>query len=601
MNQKIILILTVAFLSGCSITNTHHSNPADRSTVSGNSQKPILVQKHSSVSHRNAYLDRSQNNQADEDNYANTYESESINTFQNQPIQAELDQALDLCQAAQDFWQQGEHDNAIQALDQAYSLILNIDTADDPKQSQQKEDIRFMISKRTLEIYASRNTVANGEFNAIPIVINKAVQEEINRITTNERDFFKQSLIRSGKFRPKILILLEEAGLPTELSWLPLVESGFKIRALSKARALGLWQFIPSTGYKFGLKRDDFIDERLDTEKSTHAAIAYLTELHKIFGDWSTVLAAYNCGEGRVLKTIQSQNVNYLDNFWDLYEKLPNETARYVPRFIATLEIVNNPKKYGFDLSNLDSPDDYDTVTISKQVHLKHIADKLDIPANVIYDLNPQLRYQISPNYPFELKVPLTQGEKLLSSIDALSVSELPQRSFAYHRVKKGESIRTISRKYKTDATTIAHANNIKRNNKLATGKILKIPYKTSIKNSQMDKNSKSTSFDLANKQHVVKQGDSLWNIAKRYQTTEKALKEKNHLSSGELLVGQVLKIPGNGTPKVKTSRNVYKVKQGDNPFSIAKDHNMEVDRLLSLNQLTLKSRIYPGQKLYVE
>jgi membrane-bound lytic murein transglycosylase D len=137
-----------------------------------------------------------------------------------------------------------------------------------------------------------------------------------------------------------ILEKLEAAGLPAELSWLPLIESGFKVKALSRARALGLWQFIPSTGYKFGLKRDQYIDERIDFEKSSDAAIAYLKELHNIFGDWSTVLAAYNCGEGRVLRVIRTQNINYLDDFWDLFGRLPFETARYVPRFLAAAPVA---------------------------------------------------------------------------------------------------------------------------------------------------------------------------------------------------------------------------------------------------------------------
>ena len=110
------------------------------------------------------------------------------------------------------------------------------------------------------------------------------------------------------------------------------MESGFKIQAYSRARALGLWQFIPSTGYKFGLSRDEWVDERMDVEKSTQAAIAYLKELHGMFGDWLTVLAAYNCGEGRVLRVISRQHINYFDRFWDLYNQLPRETARYVPR-----------------------------------------------------------------------------------------------------------------------------------------------------------------------------------------------------------------------------------------------------------------------------
>jgi membrane-bound lytic murein transglycosylase D len=233
--------------------------------------------------------------------------------------QAKLDEALEFCRDSQEYWQRGELEKAVDALDQAYLLILDVEPQDDFKLVQEKEDLRFMISKRILEIYASRNIVVNGNHNAIPLDMNRHVKAEIKRFTVGvEKDFFLRSLKRSGRYRPKIVAELKEAGLPEELSWLPLIESGFNVKALSRARALGLWQFIPSTGYKFGLKRDRFIDERMDPDKATRAAIAYLRELHNIFGDWTTVLAAYNCGEGRVLRVIKTQNVNYLDNFWDL-------------------------------------------------------------------------------------------------------------------------------------------------------------------------------------------------------------------------------------------------------------------------------------------
>ena len=281
---------------------------------------------------------------------------------ETQPV---LDDALELCQVSQEFWQKGELENAVDALDQAYALILRVDATDQPKLIQQKEDLRFMISKRILEIYASRNIVVNGNHDAIPLVMNSHVQAEIKRFTVgSERKFFKQSYQRSGIYRPQIVAALREAGLPEELSWLPLIESGFKVNALSRSRALGLWQFIPSTGYKFGLKRDKFIDERMDPVKSTTAAIGYLKELHGIFGDWSTVLAAYNCGEGRVLRVIRNQNLNYLDNFWDLYERLPRETSRYVPRFLATLHVIKNSEKYGLDTILLDPPLESETVMI---------------------------------------------------------------------------------------------------------------------------------------------------------------------------------------------------------------------------------------------
>ncbi|MEA1992063.1 MAG: lytic transglycosylase domain-containing protein, partial [Thermodesulfobacteriota bacterium] len=226
-----------------------------------------------------------------------------------------LDAALDYCKASQEFWVEGYLNKAIDALDQAYGLILKVDPESAPEFIQQKEDLRFMISRRILEIHASRYTAVNGNHNAIPLIMNSYVKQEIRSFQGRERKFFIESYKRSGKYRDEIVKALKEAGLPEDLSWLPLIESGFKVKALSCARALGLWQFIPSTGYKFGLNRDNWIDERLDPTKSTAAALLYLEELHQIFGDWTTVLAAYNCGEGRVLRKIRRQKINYLDNF----------------------------------------------------------------------------------------------------------------------------------------------------------------------------------------------------------------------------------------------------------------------------------------------
>ncbi len=195
-----------------------------------------------------------------------------------------LDSALEFCQASSDFWEQGDLDNTIDALDQAYSLILKIDPSiSSPEILQQREDLRYTISKRIIEVYSSRFTVANGTYKEIPLIMNNHVEKALDILKGRERDFFLDAYKRSGIYRPAIVEALKKAGLPEELSWLPIIESGFKVRALSPARALGLWQFIVSTGYKFGLKRDQWVDERMDPEKSTQSAIAYLKELHRIF------------------------------------------------------------------------------------------------------------------------------------------------------------------------------------------------------------------------------------------------------------------------------------------------------------------------------
>jgi membrane-bound lytic murein transglycosylase D len=465
------------------------------------------------------------------------------NSLHEKKIQPILDEALDFCQASQDFWQKGELENALEALDHAYSLILKIDTDENPKLIQQKEDLRFMISKRILEIYASRNIVVNGNHDAIPMVMNKHIQAEMDRFTKKgEKKFFIESYKRSGRYHSQIVSSLKEAGLPPELSWLPLIESGFKVNALSKARALGLWQFIPSTGYKFGLKRTKYIDERIDPVKSTKAAIAYLKELHQIFGDWATVLAAYNCGEGRVLRVIRTQNINYLDNFWDLYERLPQETARYVPRFMATLHIVKNLEKYGLDSIPVNKPLEYEIITISKQVHLRNVAKKIGATEKTLRELNPELRYRILPQDKYPLRVPIGKGQILLAKLDEIPVSYPPQRAYVYHRIRPGESLSTIARRYRCSVSRIMRANNLRRSSFIVAGKKLKIPRKGTIV--YRPKKQNGTDYGRPST-HVVKSGDSLWIIAKRYGTTTKKIQDLNSLPTTHLHVGQVLEIPG--------------------------------------------------------
>jgi membrane-bound lytic murein transglycosylase D len=530
----------------------------------------------------------------------NSQNHQSEDSDQSEKIQSILDEALDFCQASQDFWQKGELENALEALDHAYALILTTDTTNNPKLIQQKEDLRFMISKRILEIYASRNIVVNGNHNAIPLVMNKHVELEINHFTKyGEKKFFINAYKRSGKYRPQIVSALKAAGMPVELSWLPLIESGFKVNALSRARALGLWQFIPSTGYKFGLKRDKYIDERIDPVKSTEAAIAYLKELHQIFGDWSTVLAAYNCGEGQVLRVIRSQNINYLDNFWDLYERLPRETARYVPRFMAALFIIKNPEKYGLNAISVDEPLEYENVMVSKQIHLKDIAKEIGVPENTLKELNPELRYRILPQDNYPLRVPPGKSEVLLATLDNIPVSYPPQPAYVYHRIRPGESLSTIARRYRTSVRKIMNANNLSRSGYIVAGKKLKIPQRGTMP--YRPKIDRSKDFILPST-HVVKSGDSLWNIANRYGTTTKKIQSLNNLQTTQLHIGQVLKIPGYKDEKIEVGNlKVYMVKRGDSPFDIAQLHNMPLERFLRINLLTPNCKIYPGQKLFIE
>jgi membrane-bound lytic murein transglycosylase D len=199
-----------------------------------------------------------------------------------------------------------------------------------------------------------------------------------------------------------------------------------------------------------------------------------------MFGDWATVLAAYNCGEGAVARVIRDQKINYLDNFWDFYERLPRETARYYPRFLATLAIVKDPAKYGFTLDELDQPLPYETVTIERPVHLKPLAEKLEIPFEDLTVLNPELRRDATPNTAYSLRVPPGKSEAVLANLDKLPKWSPPKTEYVVHKVRRGETLSLIALRYRTSPDRIREANNLKKGKLLRVGQRLKIPTKGS-------------------------------------------------------------------------------------------------------------------------
>jgi membrane-bound lytic murein transglycosylase D len=409
--------------------------------------------------------------------YAESISDEEFYTSENL-VQDRINQAFTLSQIAQDYWKRGEIDSAIELLDRAFLLILSINTHKS-ELIRQINDMRFMISKRIVEIYSSRQIVVRGSRNEIPLTINKQVQHEIDLYTKGHlRNFFIDSYRRSGKYRHMIVEMLKKENLPEELSWLPLIESGFKTTALSRSRALGLWQFMASTGYKFGLNRDPYIDERMNPEKSTQAAIRYLKALHNQFGDWSTVLAAYNCGANRVARAIRNKKINYLDNFWDLYANLPQETARYVPKFLATVHMVENPQKYGLDKITINSPLKFERLTVTKKIHLEDVAKITGIDLKILEELNPELRKNIVPGESYTLNIPEGSKQRLTANVDQILRLNPASVNFFKHQVQSGETLSLIARRYRTSVENIMLVNNLQSANYIVAGETIKIPQK---------------------------------------------------------------------------------------------------------------------------
>ncbi len=457
-----------------------------------------------------------------------------------------LHDALEAYNSADTLWEQGAADDAFAALDHAYERMSQLQADGDAILAQEKENLRHLISRRIVEIYASRQTAVGNPDASIPRVSNAEVQQEIASFQGRERDFFVEAYQRSGLYRPMIVERLREAGLPEQLSWLPLVESGFKERALSRARALGMWQFISSTGYRYGLDRSSWIDERMDPEKSTASALAYLTALHDLFGDWLTALAAYNCGEHAVLREISHQKLSYFDQFWDLYARLPRETRRYVPRFLATLAIVENPANYGFDLPAPLPRVEYEPFEIARATQLEALDRALALPPGTLAKLNPELRGNASPDAAYRLKIP--PGS---SSLLQTRLAELPKWSppaggptgdIGVHRVRSGETLSGIAERYRTSVPQLMALNRLRSADQLSLGQQLRVP--------------------------------------------------GGGASSGASASG------GSGTSG--GGAGIYVVRRGDTLGSIAQGERVALSRLLAANQLSERSTIYPGQQLTI-
>jgi membrane-bound lytic murein transglycosylase D len=539
-----------------------------------------------------------------------------------------MENALELLEEADKLWEKGDLEETLDTLDEAYSLIL--DANGDAEIAQGKDDVRLLIAQRILAVYSSKKTFIKGKNGEIPLLINTDIEKEIRSFQGIERDSFIAAYQRSGMYKTDIMNEIKKAGIPEEFLWLPLVESLFKINAYSSARALGLWQFIPSTGYKFGLSRDEWIDERMDVQKSTKAAIAYLKELHNMFGDWLTALAAYNCGEGRVLRVISSQHINYLDSFWDLYRQLPNETARYVPRFLATLHIVKNPEKYGFDLSNTGKPIAFEEVKVNKIMKFKDIAEKIEISEEVLCLLNPELRHKMTPDREYNLKLPEEYLDKFNLVYSEIPSSEKPsfasvqnwnqtvsrtRGEYVTHRVKRGETVFSIARKYGVSVSSIRSYNKLGSKKKLVQGRRLTIPM-ADMENyaAGKSKNKDYQSEISPSGRYKVKKGDTLMMISRRFGVPLNQLKEMNGLETGEIFVGQNLKIKKTKAQKSKVNKqilsatdidklgtNKYIVTKNDSLHSIAKKNNVSISKLMELKKMSRDEKLMPGQILIIK
>lgn len=306
------------------------------------------------------------------------------------------------------------------------------------------------------------------------VVENARVRKFINQFSTTHRESFSMLLARSGRYMPMIAKILREEGLPEEFAYLALIESGFLLDASSSNGAVGLWQFVSGTGRTYGLRIDSWVDERRDPVKSTRAAAAYLKDLHEYFGKWYLATAAYNAGQGAIDKAMQAPGAK---NVWGVSEKakLREETRNFVPKFVAVSLIATNPGKYGFGDILHEEPLEYEEVELRGSLSLKAIATMAETSLEVIRGLNPALlRNSTPPEEDFTVKLPAGTGLTFAAAYQQLNEKEIEPIQVVTHKVRRGETLISIARRYGQQVRTLMELNGLS-SPRLRIGQPLKI------------------------------------------------------------------------------------------------------------------------------
>ena len=398
----------------------------------------------------------------------------------------------------------------------------------------------------------------------IEIPQNERVLSAVELLQGTLREYVQASLVRGAKYLPMIQNVFRAEGLPLDLAFIPIIESGFKTNALSKASAKGPWQFMAPTAKDHELKIDWFIDERSDFEKSTVAAAKYLKMLSKLFdGDWHLVLAAYNGGQGRVQRAMNRAGI---DNFWDLSKTqkfLPKETREYVPLILAGMIIGRNPAQYGFEIAEA-APIAYEKVPVPRAIDLRRVAEWTNTSVDEIQALNPELRRWTTPlRYPeYEVKVPAGTGEQFRMRLASASPDDMA--TLNWHTVRRGETLTTIARKLRVSKVELASANALSTRSRVKTGQKLIIPRAPAtllatrteraapavaasrpVTGTGSVPQATRASASAKPTYYRVKRGDTLSKIARLFNTSVDKIKSWNRLRSNNIAAGARLVVNG--------------------------------------------------------
>ncbi len=471
-----------------------------------------------------------------------------------------------------------------------------------------------------------------------PITINKQVDFYLDQFQNKQKKYFKRWLERSTKYLPAIRHELRVAGLPQDLAYLAMIESGYNPSAYSHAHAAGLWQFIRGTGRNYGLRIDSWVDERREPEKATKAAVAYLGALYERFGDWQLAVAGYNAGEGKIERAIKKYKSR---DFWELakHRYLRLETKRYVPKLIAAIIIARNPEKYGFTDIAYQQPVQYDLIEVPSRTDLRAIAVSGSTTVKKLRKLNNELSKNQTPpsSGSYQLKIPAGSHDLVAANLSRLH--PVVTTGYKTHKVSKGDTVAQVSKRYRISRTTLLKANKL-HNSNLKTGQRLRIPYRTTkyvlLKKGQTAKDYyASASGNGRMVLHEMRRGETLSKVGKRYNVPVELIVQWNDITDvRRVQAGQQLALyldqdsnqpgiasaaaptstttvslsdikkrkaaTGTTTSTQATAVSYYKVRNGDSLWTIARKFQVSTRDIQRWNGLR-NNMIHPGTKLVIK
>jgi len=453
----------------------------------------------------------------------------------------------------------------------------------------------------------------------VPLVQNATVSNYMAYYWIRRPDVMERWLERSELYFPMMERIFREEGAPPELIFLSMIESGLVPTATSRAKAVGLWQFMQATGAMYGLKVDSWVDERRDPEKATRAAARHLKDLYNVWGDWHLALAGYNVSPGRIRSSIRS--AGNVKDYWAISPYLPAETRGYVPSYIAATIIAGNRDQFGFKTKYRpnDGGLDWDTYPIMGSIPLKTLAAALNISADSLKVYNPELLRNATPpgKTPYALKIP--KGSRALFEIAYQSIPSSARQTELTHTVKKGETLGAIARVYDTTVRELTEANP-GLSSKIQIGQRINVPSNrietttVAAAPAQAKATNATTSSSSPNRKvYVVRKGDTLGKIASKNRVTVAQIQSWNKIRGSKISIGQrlIVSAPSAAVASAQTSSssntgipsgNVirYEVKKNDNLDQIARLHNVSVDSIKKVNNLD-SNVIMPGQILLIE